>query len=848
MRRNTLNQFLAVMLPLSFLVSSCGSGMEEPFFLDWNFHLGELENAQDPGLDDTDWEKVSIPHDWSILLGPQQGNTAASTGFVPGGIGWYRKHFTLDEDPAGKHVRVEFDGIYNNSTVWINGVELGKRPYGYSSFAYELTPHLKGAGEDNVLAVHVDRTAYADSRWYTGSGIYRDVRLVITDQVHIPQWGVRITTPEIIGEKALVHVECEVNPGERSGESIGVELDIVGPSGMKTASWSDELVLEKGSLVTAEIVLEGPELWSLEDPALYRVEVSLKDGAKLLDRQSATFGIRSIHFDADKGFFLNGKPVKIKGVNMHHDAGCLGSAVPKDVWRMRIARLQSMGCNAIRMAHNPHDPNFMDLCDEMGMLVMAEAFDEWGRAKGKNKEWIGDNAATGAIARSYPSVFGEWAERDLKDLIRRDFNHPSVIMWSMGNEIEWTYPYYPQATTYEEPDATDEYYDNTPSYNGELLRQRLKEFNPGPDSLLIIAKMLRNWILETDTTRYITAGTVQPSVGLASGYHAQLDVSGFNYRAAEYDAAHKAYPETRIIGSENWVSWPEWKAVDERDFVAGIFVWTGYAYLGEAGPWPRKGLNISLFDFAGHLTPRGHMFETLWKEDPKVYMVTTPEEESEFSWSDEEGWTFTQRQMPPNIWQALRKWEWYDVYEHWNFEAGEHIVAQVYTNCEEAELYLNGESLGKKPRAGFEDNVMKWRVPFADGHLEVVGYNQGKEADRYSLHTAGEASSIAISADRESMAANHRDVCLVQVQLQDGKGFPVRHLDEEVRFEIDGPARLLGIDNGSEFNVEGMRKDHVTSYCGRAFLFLQSTGEQGQLSISAHTAGAESETISISIN
>jgi hypothetical protein len=312
--------------------------------------------------------------------------------------------------------------------------------------------------------------------------------------------------------------------------------------------------------------------------------------------------------------------------------------------------------------------------------------------------------------------------------------------------------------------------------------------------------------------------------------------------------AHTTYPEAKIYGSENWVTWPEWKAVNEREFVAGIFVWTGFAYMGEAGPWPRKGLNISLFDFAGYKSPRGHLFETLWREDPKVYMATIPEDESEFSFTEEHGWIFTERtyEIPAMSW--LRRWEWYDLHEKWNYNESESIVVQAYTNCEEAELFLNGETLGRKSLSDFEDRILKWLVPFQSGELEIRGHKNGNIADRYTLRTAGEASDIDIRATREEMEANYRDVVLVETQLVDASGTPVRDRDREIRFSVEGNVRVLGIDNGSEYNVEDAKSESITTYRGRAFLFLQATGKPGEVKISASTADLRSEEVTIQIS
>ncbi len=842
----SMNRSLLAFLILASL-SGCGSKKNTGFYQHWKFNLGELPGAQEPGFDDTGWEDVSIPHDWSIHESYTPENTASSTGFLPGGIGWYRKSFVLEEDPAGKHVRVEFDGIYNNSTVWINGVLLGNRPYGYSSFSYNLTDFLAPRGDNNVIAVRVDHSNYADSRWYTGSGIYRDVRLVVTNEVHIPPWGVRVTTPSISRKEATIRVETSLDQGSRSGGSVDLEIVIRDQEGREVAIDEKEVELTGGLTVVSETVVSAPLLWTLNDPRLYTATVSVKEGNGVLDVSENTFGIRSIRFDPGKGFFLNDASVKMKGVNMHHAAGCLGAAVPKDVWISRVKKLKSIGCNAIRLSHNPHDPKLLDACDELGMLVISEAFDEWGKPKTKHLTWLGSNDATPEVSTSYSAHFDQWGEQDMKDLVRRDFNHPSVIMWSIGNELEWTYPYYPQSSSYHIGNLDQEYFGSDPDFDKELILNRMKNFHSGPDTLLITAKKLSAWVREIDTTRFVTSGSVHPSVGFATGYLDLLDVVGFNYRAVEYDGAHKAYPNACIYGSENWATWPEWKAVNEREFVAGIFVWTGFSYMGEAGPWPRKGLTISLFDFAGFKTPRGHFFETLWTDESKVYMATTPESASEFSLTEESGWVYTERtyKIPAMSW--LRRWEWYDVHEKWKYQPGERIVVQGYTNCEKAELFLNGESMGKKSLNDFSDRIMKWLVPYRDGELKLVGYTNDSEAGSYILKTSGEASRILIQADRTTMASNNRDVVMIEAQVVDEKGIPVRDKEMEVRFKVDGPAEIIGIDNGWEFNVQDAKSDRIETHLGKALAVVQAGDKSGSLTISVHHGKISSKEITINV-
>ncbi|ARV16959.1 glycosyl hydrolase family 2 [Polaribacter sp. SA4-12] len=861
-----------------FLLISCSkdnSGrVVEDFNANWKFNLGENVNSFKLDFKDNDWRTLNVPHDWSIEKGYQkEGATAASSGFVPGGIGWYRKSFTLSEVDKNKEITILFDGVYNNSSIWINEQFLGKRPNGYSSFSYDLSEYLKFDGSENVIAVKVDRTTYVDSRWYTGSGIYRKVRLIKKAKLNIAQWGVQITTPEVSNEKAIVSINTNLKNNNIKASNLSLKYSIVDASGIEIASEKVNLG-EKTEVPSTKIEVTNPQLWSTEKGNLYQLKVSLFQGETLLDNDTQNFGIRTFKFDADKGFSLNGKKVKIKGVNLHHDAGAVGAAVPKGIWEYRIHKLKSIGVNAIRFAHNPHAVDLLEVCDKEGILVMNEAFDEWHVPKLKSKAYLGDNAAseivypeTGKksnpdlkgskgkdinakgidVTDGYSEVFNEWSERDLKDLIRRDFNHPSVFMWSIGNEIEWTFPHY--SKTYNDVNGASgaQGYEYVPNYDQETVKKAFDK-NITDDPLAKTAKQLVAWVKEMDTTRPVTCGSVLPSIGMVSGYGTAVDVYGYNYRAADYDAAHKEYPNLKILGTENWGSYNEWKSINERDFVAGIFCWTGFAYLGEAGPWPRKGLNISFFDFAGFKTPRGHFYETLWIKDPKVYMVTTPVNESEFSFTKKDGWKFEMQLTPPPVWKMLRKWEWYKVSPKWKYNNNEEIVVQTYTNCEEAELFLNGTSLGKQKLADVveTDHILKWLVPYTDGELKVVGYNDGKKVDEYILNThKDEVAKINISSTKTTLNADGYDISVITIELLDENGNLIIDADKEVTFNVSGEATNIGIDNGWEMNVQSHKTNKTVTYQGKAILIIQSTKKAGNIKVTAKNKNAISATITL---
>ena len=788
----------------------------ENFNAGWEFHAGELADPAAPGAD---WEPVLLPHDWSIRAGYTATEGAASTGFVRGGVGWYRKKFLLPRPRPTDHVRIEFDGVYANSEVWINGHSLGVRPNGYSSFSYPLTEHLYTDGRANELLVRVDHSAYADTRWYTGSGIYRNVRLVSSGRTYIPQWGVRVTTPRITDDFANL---CVLTSVVNAAPTDELRIRLTDPRGEVV---EERTIQTTGQQTQSCFVVPSPARWDTETPNLYTCRTTVLTGGKPSDAVDTRFGIRSIEFDAERGFLLNGVPTKLRGVNLHHDVGALGAAARKDSWRYRLGKLRGIGVNAVRMSHNPHAPELMEVCDEMGMLVMNEFFDEWHRPKDKSLVYLGDNAARGAIAAGYSEHFATWAERDLKDLIRRDYNHPSVIMWSIGNEIEWTFPKYSAAFAALNPDLRG--YGTVPVYDPAVVRPVVDSILGEPDSLTLVARQLVEWVKEEDSTRPTTCGSVRPPIALAAGYGRAVDVLGFNYRQESYDTAHKYYPDVPLLGSENWGAYSEWAAVRDRDFVAGMFAWTGFAYLGEAGPWPRKGLNISFFDFAGFKTPRGHFFECLWREEPRVYLVTSPADSSEFSYhAAADQWTFSMQKTPPPVWSELRRWEWYThLNEHWEYAPGEEIVVQAYTNCPEAELFLNGRSLGRRKRADFaEDNIIKWLVPYAAGELVVRAYREGALPVTSALRPAGPPAAIALDPDRRELAADPAALLHLAAELVDAGGNPVRTADGRMEFSVTGGATLEAVDNGWERNVEPHYAGGVTTHRGRALAVLRSDG------------------------
>ena len=542
-RKMKLNLFGCLALGAALLLARAGSAAEladggpllnsttvsarmvEDFDFDWRFSLGDFPAAAMPAFDDSGWRRVTVPHDWSIA-GPFSADYASGNGYAPGGIGWYRKHFHLDPAQKGRRVTIEFDGVYDYSEVWINGSFVGTRPYGYSSFAYDLTPCLKFGADENVIAVRVDHSRYADSRWYTGSGIYRQVRLVITNPLHIGHWGTYVTTPTVKADEAIVRVETTVENSADRAKSFSLQSDILGPDGRVVASSTTTKTCGRGATQTVaqKFKVRNPQLWSPDAPTLHTLRSRLLAGETVLDETTTAFGIRTARFDADKGFLLNGRPMKLKGVCIHHDAGCLGAAVPDKVLERRLRLLKELGVNAIRTSHNPPAPELLAFCDRLGLLVMDEAFDEFTPAKNK---WVSGRNIGLPSHFGYAEVFNQWAVTDIQDMVRRDRNHPCVILWSIGNEID---------------------YANDP-FTDPVLGADYQPGNPPAQDLVKCAKPLIAAVKSLDGTRPVTAALANLPLSEAAGFPELLDAVGYNYQESRYAADHKNIYPARLFSA-----------------------------------------------------------------------------------------------------------------------------------------------------------------------------------------------------------------------------------------------------------------------------------------------------------
>ncbi|SNR30994.1 protein of unknown function [Lutibacter agarilyticus] len=847
-----LTKLIAITL-LVFCFASCSKNSKNntnyerisDFNLDWNFYLSE-EDTQFSEVDEDAWKKVQLPHDWAVEneFDSTLVYNANATGYLPSqGYGFYKKTFKKGYD-KNKVTYVLFDGVYNNSEVFINGVKLGFHPYGYSPFYYDISKYLNKNGEDNTLVVKIDHSRYADSRWYTGAGIYRNVKLITANKLHIPVWGTFVTTPKVTSEKAMVNIEVSVKNSFSSEEEVVVSTAIFDANDYEEAIVETKLTIGKNSQESINQMVDviKPKLWSIDTPSLYKAVTSiLKDGVEI-DSYTTVFGIRDINFDPNKGFFLNGESLKIKGVCIHHDGGLVGSAVPKGVWKRRLKILKEGGCNAVRISHNPASNELLDLCDEMGILVQDELFDEWDNPK--DKRFNQNEKSVDYITRGYGEHFQEKAASDVHNVIVSHRNHPSIIQWSIGNEIEWTYPRNAAATGFfNNMSWNGNYFWSESPYSIDEIKQQLATLPKGKYDIGETAQKLSKLVKNLDTSRPITANCILPSASHLSGYADALDIVGYSYRRVLYDYGHKNYPDKPIMGTENLGQYHEWKAVLERPFIAGMFIWTGFDYMGEIrDPWPVRVQPSGLLNTAGFPKGSYHMMKTLWNDEPHIHFATQNIEKS-LNKINKQGEIVAKN---PEKWKNAL-WEWQDVNEHWNYNKGEMISVELYSNCDEIELFLNNQSLGLKTLSDFEDHIYKWGVPFTDGKLVAKGKKDGIEITS-EIITAKKAMKIEISSEEKVLKGNNKDVAHIIVQLTDDNGNPVKTDDKEITFEIVGNAKLLGVDNGWKKSIQKFQTNKNTTHKGKTLLIIQAMGEVGEIEVVASAKGLPSSSIKIEIN
>lgn len=797
------------------------------------------------------WQQVNLPHDWSIEHDFSQ-ELEGCTAFMPGGIGWYSKIFKTPIKENEKCYLI-FDGVYNHAEFWLNGMQIGTHPYGYAPIYYDLTDLLAPENQKNRFSVRVDHSRYADSRWYTGSGIYRNVQMLITDKLHIPVWGTFITTPEVSKERATVALQIELKNDYAQKKSGALVSDLFDAEGRQVATTRTPFSIQANgqTVLDQTIQLDHPDRWDVDHPHLYSAKTHIEADGKVLETRVTRFGIRSLRFDKDKGFFLNGENRKIKGVCLHHDAGIVGTAVPKDVWRRRLLLLKEGGCNAIRSSHNPASDEFLDLCDELGFLVQNEFYDEWDLPK--DKRYNMHDKEVDYITRGHSEHFQQWAETDLKNTMRSSRNHPSIFQWSIGNEIEWTYPGNRGATGIFKETNKDDKMDWTlwrtviPPHTPEEVRAFWAAFPEQTFQIGETAHKLAAWTRELDTTRPITANCILPTSSFETGYTDALDVIGYSYKPHKYDYFYETYPDKPMMGTENVPQWYEWKAVIERDFIPGLFLWTGVDYMGECreNHWPRKATNQGPLNIAGF--PRGsfYMFQSLWRDDiPVLAMYTQTAKKSIFK-KDATGRAVEKKK---DRWKLAPR-EWQQVNPHWNYTAGEQTIVEIYSNCEAVELFLNGKSQGKQYLKDQADRIYKWPVAYKAGELVAKG-TKGKETKQVKLETVGAPAAIQLTTDRSQMCANNRDVVHVVAQLVDKQGRAVKNANDEITFEVSGAHTFLGTDCGDTTKLKNFKSKTVPTEFGQCLMILQATDRASELRVTARsrTGLSESMTAIITVN
>lgn len=803
-------------------------GTPEKINDNWKFILNDVKDGQSVALDDSKWQSISLPHDWSVK-GQLSPTLASCTGYLPGGIGWYRKTIDIPAGKPGEKVYLYFEGVYNRSEVFLNGQSLGKRPNGYISFMYDATPFIK-PGEKNVIAVRVDHSQSADSRWYTGSGIYRNVWLVHANPIHIAQWGI-YAYPEKVKNGYKLNVEVEIQNEEKENATLSVLNELYDATGKLVAKDRKKLTTMPGKenkLVTS-LAVKNPTLWSLSEPNLYTLKTTvLKDGT-VTDRTSTRTGFRFYTFDPDKGFALNGEWMKMKGVCIHHDAGVLGSAVPREVWKRRLETLKEVGVNAIRTSHNPQSTDLYDLCDEMGILVIDEMYDEWVFPK---RKWLeGWNVGTPGFQGSF-DIFKEWSEIDLADLVRRDRNHLSVFAWSVGNEVDYPNdPYSHKVLGGEKAGFTQA------SYGG---------YNPdAPDAMELgdIAKRLVKVVKTYDLSRPVTAGLAGVAMSNETEYPGALDIAGYNYTEDKYDADHQKYPNRVIFGSENRHDMAAWKATRDKEFIFGQFLWTGIDYLGESGRWPTRGFYSGLLDFGGFIKPRGYFRQSLWSDKPMAYLGTYPtpgrgsrSQSKDVRSQQEEGDVSNYVERVPSM----------DAWSIWNYQEGQSIRVVCYTNADKAKLLLNGAEVGETKDYDDNSGIIYWDIPYSAGKLEVVGMDKNNTpVSGYTIQTSTRPYALQI-VRAEKEINKERGLAQIVLQVVDEQGVPVMLSDNEVTCWISGPAKLLGLEASNNNDMSDYTDNVHRVYHGRILAYVQATGEAGDIKVSFTSPWLEPAEITLS--
>ncbi len=763
------------------------------FDFDWKFLLGDDKGAFKSDFDDSNWWLIDIPHDFSIEQPFDSLNPTGQGGaYAYCGVGWYRKHFTTPSEWKGKRIEIQFNGVYRNSEVWLNGKELGVRPYGYSTFRLNLTSFLNEPGKDNVIAVRVNTSDQPNSRWYTGAGIYRHVWLKISDPTHFVSDGIFVKT-ESVDNNAELKASIEIKNDDLKPKSCVLTSEVIDNKGeiVNTQVSYFDIAPEEFFLLHQKFTVENPKIWSIDSPVLYSLKCRLESEGRVLDASGLKIGIRTFNFDPDKGFFLNGKHIKLKGVNNHHDGGPLGAACFDYTFERQLKIMKGMGCNAIRMSHNPPAPELLDCADSLGFVVIDEIFDEWQNEKTKS---------------GYSPFFKDWYAKDVTSWIRRDRNHPSVIAWSLGNEVR------------------EQSMDNGPS----------------------ILEQIKKVAVRSDASRPFTAACNEVTGINRTGFGELLDIVGYNYQERMYAEDHKKYPDRVIFGSETVMypyqpgnefplhSYEEWLEGQLKDYIAGEFLWTGFDYLGESGigkggtstepwkywpKWPWRSAVCGVVDLCGFEKPGYWFRKALWSDEPIVYIAVP-------------------YNLIANDIQKSPFWGWPDVLSHWNHgKVGENLKVQVYTNCEKVELLLNRKSLGEKKWDINKEAFLTWDVPFEKGKLEAVGMHKDGTEVKYKIESAGKPHMIILTADKSNLISDKQDVTYIKAEILDEEGKVVPFAVNVINFKVEGAGKLAAVGNGNPESHTSFKGNTMEAFNGKCLAVVQSGDKEGEITITATSEG-----------
>jgi len=769
---------------------------------DWLFHEGVVSNAHERLLNDRGWALVQLPHDASIGRAFDWEKSNSANGWLPSGAGAYRKHFGLPVSAAGKRVLIEFEGVYRDAHVWTNGHYLGRHLNGYLGFEHDLTEHVE-VDADNVLAVTYDNRTPHTSRWYTGEGIYRDVWLKLVDPLHVPLHGTYVTTPLVSSSLARVRIETEVLNLHPQRRLCRLTTALHGPDGAAVAKAEAVAPLAAGERYTfhQEFEVLNPALWDLDAPSLYTAVTTLAAGDLPVDRYTTRFGVREVRLTPDRGLLLNGRKIIAKGGDLHHDLGCLGSAVLKAECERRLDQLKTIGCNSFRLSHNPHAPAFLDACDEKGILIFNEAYDQW------SAQFYGGQA----------SFESQWPT-DLETFIRRDRNHPCVYLWSMGNEVR-------QQQGIHEPPF--EAWEAAADYGVGIVKRMAaltRRLDPSRKVTVGLFPARAGFVREWDHWDDMETFTNEEPAEMA--FH--VDVVSWNYTENLFALDHARYPQFLFIASESACNVrygegrrrPSWVEIDTA-YVIGHYYWSAYDYLGESGK-PTKTWGRALVDASGWVTPLGRYYESCYRHDPMVHIMveeTDPEQQARFANS------------------GTDRWAWYPMADHWSWGDRRQAKLMTFTSAEEVELVLNGRSLGRQTLAACRDRVMTWELPYEPGTLTAIARNGGAKVAEHTLVTPGAPVGLTLNPHKPTLAADGLDVVCIAARVVDAAGRLVPVCRRPVTFRVEGAGTNAGVASGDIVSDERWQGDTRSTWYGRCIVLVRAGREPGEVAITATVEG-----------